>query len=186
LVLCVLSLASSATAQCLPQAPCTSCTMLSTVADPSDCTRYFTCSMGKVYAPRVCSSGIYSAQLSTCVSGDPRTCVAQDYNAGGDGRGGGGVPVPSPTKAPAPPAKTTTTTTTTTTAPTPESRAWYGYNDYYYGNNRWPNLVTQAPVTTTSTAPPFINNDPLGINSGKDITWILLRLTLLIPLIAET
>lgn len=59
---------------CEPTPPCESCASLSTVADPANCTKYFTCSRGRVYAPQRCNRGIYSSALHTCVAGDERTC----------------------------------------------------------------------------------------------------------------
>ncbi|PVD24757.1 hypothetical protein C0Q70_15243 [Pomacea canaliculata] len=63
---------------CTPQSPCTSCSVLATVADHADCTRYFTCSFGRIYAPQRCSKGIYSPVYGMCVEGDAATCRRDD------------------------------------------------------------------------------------------------------------
>ena len=145
LVLTVLAAAlfRQSSGACQPKPPCESCAALSTVADPSDCTKYFTCSMGGVYAPQMCNRGIYSSQLHTCVSGDKRTCRKHAAK----------------TTTVAPPARTTTkkaamtrrttvnyltrrTTTTTTTTSRP--------------------IVVEPPLTIGGRS-------GSGINSGKPV-----------------
>ncbi|KAK7101926.1 hypothetical protein V1264_020232 [Littorina saxatilis] len=146
IVLAILAtVCDSTTSACELQPPCETCASLSTVADPDDCTRYFTCLRGRVFAPQMCNRGIYSIKLHTCVSGDASACKQGSRTA---------EFVPRTTER---------TTTTTTTPPTTTETT-----------TTPPRTTTEIPIIveppdTIGRAAGGVNSALCGIKSSRNI-----------------